>query len=162
MALKELVSFSVPRISDSESMLPLYESLKHSSFTTITDLSLLHDFKNCISGNFMILDQPFSGYLRWGLTYDHSRSSVAFSKIYSVLYSQKRTNMYDFDNVPLTDYLPKFPYVILNPYPWIFGTITERVFWKKIQNHRWWRHIWDLGNKNYICRYSVSWAFLWC
>ena len=44
----------------------------------------------------------------------------------------------------------------LNPYPWIFGTITERVFWKKIQNHRWWRHSWDLENKNYMCRYSVS------
>ena len=28
----------------------------------------------------------------------------------------------------------------VNPYPWIFGTITERIFWKKIQNGRWWRH----------------------
>ena len=24
-----------------------------------------------------------------------------------------------------------------NPYPMFFGTITERVFWKKIQIHRW-------------------------
>ena len=30
-----------------------------------------------------------------------------------------------------------------NPYPWIFETITKRVFWKKIQNYRWWRHSWD-------------------
>ena len=51
--------------------------------------------------------------------------------------------------------------LFFNPYPWIFGTITERVFWKKIQNHRWWRHSWDLENKIYMCRYNVSWAFLW-
>ena len=25
----------------------------------------------------------------------------------------------------------------LNPYPRFFGTITERVFWKKIQIHHW-------------------------
>ena len=41
---------------------------------------------------------------------------------------------------------------VFNPYPWIFGTITECVFWKKIQNHRWWRHSWDLENKNYTYR----------
>ena len=43
-----------------------------------------------------------------------------------------------------------------NPYPWIFGTVTERVFWKKIQIHHWWRHSWDFDNENYMCRYSVS------
>ena len=26
---------------------------------------------------------------------------------------------------------------IFNPYPGFFGTITERVFWKKIQIHHW-------------------------
>ena len=55
-----------------------------------------------------------------------------------------------------------YPIPLLNPYPWIFGTITERVFWKKIQNTRWWHHSWDLENKNNICRWSVSWANLWC
>ena len=34
----------------------------------------------------------------------------------------------------------EFQFQPINPYPWIFGTITEHVFWKKIQNHRWWRH----------------------
>ena len=48
-----------------------------------------------------------------------------------------------------------------NPYPVFFGTITESDLWKKIQNHLWWRHSWDLGNENYMCRYSVSWAILW-
>ena len=33
----------------------------------------------------------------------------------------------------------------IHPYPWFFGTITERVFCKKIQNHCWWRHSWDSG-----------------
>ena len=28
----------------------------------------------------------------------------------------------------------------VNPYPWIFGTLTERHSWKKIQNHHWWHH----------------------
>ena len=27
--------------------------------------------------------------------------------------------------------------LIFNPYPRFFGTITERHFWKKIQNHHW-------------------------
>ena len=33
-----------------------------------------------------------------------------------------------------------------------FGTITERDFWKKIQNHRWWRHSWGLENENNMRR----------
>ena len=37
----------------------------------------------------------------------------------------------------------------------VFGTITERVSWKKIQNHRWWRHSWDLENENCMSRQLV-------
>ena len=42
-----------------------------------------------------------------------------------------------------------------NPYPWIFGTNTERVFWKKNHNHRRWRHSWDLEDQNYMYRYYL-------
>ena len=41
---------------------------------------------------------------------------------------------------------------MFNPYPGFFGTINERVLWKKIQIHHWWRHSWDLENKNYMYR----------
>ena len=40
---------------------------------------------------------------------------------------------------------------------------SPSAFSGKIQNHRWWRHIWDLGNENYMRRYSVRYCkvFLW-
>ena len=35
--------------------------------------------------------------------------------------------------------------LIFNPYPRFFGTITERVFWKKIQIHHWYTVTLQLG-----------------
>ena len=47
------------------------------------------------------------------------------------------------------------PWNVLITYLWIFEIISERIIWK-IQNHRWWRHNWDLENENYMCRLNVS------
>ena len=55
-------------------------------------------------------------------------------------------------SINMTQFDLIWPRSKLNPYPRFFGTITERVFWKKIQNHRWWHHSWDLGNENYMSR----------
>ena len=73
----------------------------------------------------------------------NSDSQFSGKKLHSSVYffpvaSSQISNVHHFRSLTLIR-------VFLGPSPSVFSG-------KKIQDHRWWRHSWDLENENYMCR----------